>query len=447
METTFDFLVPKVPRALRVGTKKMLFGISSSLRIWTDAVGKRVLDSVVAIAIIAASAPVLAFVLGRRMLRGEPIGTLVTITERAGQGNRPFKEFRLSLHEQSGITRLMARVPALLNILRGEMSFVGPRPVQAADGGPHRGMMRWRTETKPGLVCLWWLRKQASISFESEAAADYEYVESRSLAGDLAIMARSILALLLNAGNGEADSTVEILGLPVNNIRMNEAVDQMALLLDETEPSQVCFLNAYCVNVACENKEYKEVIRGSRMNLADGTGIRLAGKMLRRPVKENVNGTDLFPRLCARLSGTGKKIYLLGGKPGVAKGVAAWIQNNFPEVAVAGYRDGFFRPDEESAVVGRIAESKADLLLVALGVPRQDVWIHENLEATQAKLAMGVGGLFDFYSGRIPRAPVWVREIGMEWVFRFVQEPKRLFRRYFAGNFVFIARVLLGKAS
>jgi N-acetylglucosaminyldiphosphoundecaprenol N-acetyl-beta-D-mannosaminyltransferase len=75
------------------------------------------------------------------------------------------------------------------------------------------------------------------------------------------------------------------------------------------------------------------------------------------------------------------------------------------------------------------------------------VWIHENLEATQAKLAMGVGGLFDFYSGRIPRAPVWVREIGMEWVFRFVQEPKRLFRRYFAGNFVFIARVLLGKAS
>ena len=109
---------------------------------------------------------------------------------------------------------------------------------------------------------------------------------------------------------------------------------------------------------------------------------------------------------------------------------------------MSGCRDGYFSAAEEPEVVAGIARSGAAVLLVAFGAPRQDLWLHRNLAATGVKVAMGVGGLFDFYSGRIPRAPQWMREVGAEWLFRFYQEPRRMWRRYFVGNVVFLWHVV-----
>jgi N-acetylglucosaminyldiphosphoundecaprenol N-acetyl-beta-D-mannosaminyltransferase len=150
----------------------------------------------------------------------------------------------------------------------------------------------------------------------------------------------------------------------------------------------------------------------------------------------------LFPRLCAALAGTSHRVFLLGARPEVVAGVRDWIAQHHPSVTVCGSRDGYFNAAEEPQVIADIAAARADLLLVALGAPHQEKWIARCLAATGVKLAIGVGGLFDFYSGRIPRAPQWLRELGGEWLYRLYQEPRRMWRRYLVGNVVFLWRVI-----
>jgi N-acetylglucosaminyldiphosphoundecaprenol N-acetyl-beta-D-mannosaminyltransferase len=149
----------------------------------------------------------------------------------------------------------------------------------------------------------------------------------------------------------------------------------------------------------------------------------------------------MFPRLCHFLNKLNKRIFLLGGSPGVADKTAVWIHDHAPGLCVVGAMHGFFNPEHEARICQKIKNSGADILLVAMGAPRQEIWISRNLSRCGVKIAMGVGGLFDFYSGRIPRAPSWMREIGLEWVFRLYQEPGRLWKRYLIGNFVFLYHV------
>jgi len=234
---------------------------------------------------------------------------------------------------------------------------------------------------------------------------------------------------------------ISLLGIPVDNVTLPEAVEAIVDALDGNEPMQVSFVNADCVNLAFRRADYRQALVESDMVFADGIGVRLAGKMMGQKVVDNVNGTDLFPVLASALEDTGKKIYLLGGKPGVADDVALWLLNRFPGLEIAGYRDGYFSADEEEQVIEDIRTSGADLILVALGAPRQELWIRRVLPRLGVKVAIGVGGLFDFFSGRIPRAPRWIREAGFEWAFRLYQEPGRLWKRYLIGNTLFLARL------
>ena len=242
-------------------------------------------------------------------------------------------------------------------------------------------------------------------------------------------------------GGPGAPGRIRLFGIPIDNLAMSGAVRAMLDRLDDDGPHQVCFVNADCANIACRNRPYLDVLRGASLVLADGMGMKLAGWALGNKIRENVNGTDLFPRLCAALSGSGKRIFLLGAKPGVAEAVCDWIGRDYPDLVVAGCRHGYFSPEEEPAVIRHIAASRADLLLVAFGAPRQDLWIHRQLPELRVKVAVGVGGLFDFYSGQIPRAPLWIRTLGMEWLYRLSREPGRLWKRYLLGNAVFLGRL------
>jgi N-acetylglucosaminyldiphosphoundecaprenol N-acetyl-beta-D-mannosaminyltransferase len=233
-----------------------------------------------------------------------------------------------------------------------------------------------------------------------------------------------------------------LMGIPLDNLTLAEAVCEIVQAMESDRPRRVCFVNADCVNLALHDAQYRETLRTADLTFADGIGMRLAGILLGRQVRDNVNGTDLFPRLCEALDGRGKRIFLLGARPGTAQRVAEWIAGRYPAIVVSGCRDGYFSPAEEADVIQQVHDSQSDLLLVAFGAPRQDVWIDQHLAELGVKVALGVGGLLDFFSGRIPRAPRWVRRLGMEWCYRLYQEPRRLARRYLLGNPVFLARVL-----
>jgi N-acetylglucosaminyldiphosphoundecaprenol N-acetyl-beta-D-mannosaminyltransferase len=336
-------------------------------------------------------------------------------------------------------------------VAKGDLSLIGPRAVSPGQVSASDRAAWRRFSVRPGLVCLWWIRQRANIAYGSESEVDSEYLDSQSLLGDLAIALRAIPAAFYgDAFNGTglamAHDRIHLLEIPIDNLTMEEAVDLILVRARGTVPAQLCFVNADCINIARRDSDYKRLLQTASIVLADGIGVKLAGRILNNNVRQNVNGTDLFPVLCRALegqnAGQNAGIYLLGGKPGVVEEVVAWIRKNYPRVTVKGHRHGYFSVADESAVLGAIRDSGAEILLVAFGAPKQEKWIRGHLEETGARIAIGVGGLFDFYSGRVTRAPVWVREIGMEWLYRFVQEPRRMWRRYFVGNFVFLCRVL-----
>jgi N-acetylglucosaminyldiphosphoundecaprenol N-acetyl-beta-D-mannosaminyltransferase len=407
---------------------------------------KRSLDVAASAAILIAASPLFATAAIRSAFRGCPVLARET---KAGRWCEDFEE--LSFAPQLGAPWSAGAVrglPVVCNVLRGEMSFVGPRAARPGELSPRERQVRRRYDVRPGVICLWWVRRRANIAYESEAALDGEYVESHGALNDLGIALRAAPAIFYGQGSETpAPEEVRILGIRTRNLTMAEAIEWIHARLAGGAQSQVCFVNPDCANISMRNAEYRRVLDGSELVLADGIGLKIAGKLLGTPIKQNVNGTDLFPRLMQSLEGSGRSVYLLGARPGVADLVAEWIRKNAPGTEIAGARDGYFREDETGTVTAGIRASGAGLLLVAFGAPRQDVWIAQHLRETGVQVAMGVGGLFDFYSGRIPRAPVWMREIGMEWLYRFAQEPRRMWKRYFVGNAVFLFHVWRQRSS
>lgn len=233
--------------------------------------------------------------------------------------------------------------------------------------------------------------------------------------------------------------------IPVSNITMDEAIDEVFNAVHAHTPQSpsrhMHFVNAHCINVASRDSRYHDVLTRADSLLPDGSGIRLAGKMLGTEIKDNVNGTDMFPLLCRRCAETGKRIYLLGAKPGVAEKAAQWAVSYCGKDIISGFSDGYFPPEQNLQIIDEINQSRTDILLTAMGVPNQEIWLDANREHIHVPVCMGVGGLLDFYSGTIPRAPRIMRRLGVEWIWRLMMEPSRMWRRYIIGNVVFIMRI------
>ena len=236
--------------------------------------------------------------------------------------------------------------------------------------------------------------------------------------------------------------TTRLFGLALANATR----DQMALSLVNDAyygiRRVISFVNAHCINVARGDRRYSDALQSADLLLPDGAGMRIAARLAGQTTGENLNGTDLFPLLCERAAASGVTIYLLGGEPGVAAAAAAEMQRRFPQLQVAGAEDGFFKPADTDRMIADINASGAGMLFVGLGVPLQELWIAEHAPRLDAPVVLGVGGLFDYYSGRIPRAPLLVRKFGFEWAWRLVQEPRRLAHRYLVGNATFLAHAI-----
>jgi exopolysaccharide biosynthesis WecB/TagA/CpsF family protein len=232
------------------------------------------------------------------------------------------------------------------------------------------------------------------------------------------------------------------LGVAIDNLTMDEAIGDILAAAADSEPKTFAFVNADCLNKAVGNASYARILSRQFRVFADGSGIRWASRLRGLEVRENVNGTDLFPLLCHHAAKRGLGIYLLGAKPGVAAEAARRIKEVTPDLVVSGTRDGFFSAHEEEDVIEKINASGSGILLVAMGAPRQEEWIERNRSRLSVGVVIGVGGLFDFFAGRVSRAPLGLRRTGFEWVWRFLQEPSRMWRRYIIGNPVFLWRCM-----
>ena len=202
----------------------------------------------------------------------------------------------------------------------------------------------------------------------------------------------------------------------------------------------VFFLNAHCANIRAGNASYAAALARADYVLPDGIGVELAARMQGRRLAANLNGTDLTPRLLRLAARWGMSVFLVGGTPGTADAAAQRLCLDIPGLRIAGTRDGFAGAARPEEAIDEINASGADIVLVAMGVPQQELWIDEHRHLIDAPLVLGVGALFDFLAGNVRRAPAWVRRRRMEWAWRLAMEPRRLAKRYLVGNAAFLAR-------
>ncbi|MEL6725001.1 MAG: WecB/TagA/CpsF family glycosyltransferase [Pseudomonadota bacterium] len=233
-----------------------------------------------------------------------------------------------------------------------------------------------------------------------------------------------------------------VLGFDLVNAGMAETVYWIADRAQSRTPTQVAFLNAHCANIARKDWHYRDTLENVDALLPDGSGVALAAKLDRQEIGANLNGTDLFGPLCRCLAFRKIPVFFLGGRDGVAQAAAENAADSFPGLKVAGHQHGYFSPREEDAIIAKINASGARVVFVAFGVPTQDVWLARVRHRLHAPVVLGVGGLLDFVSGRIPRAPEWMRKTGTEWIYRLKCEPRRMWQRYLIGNFTFTAHAV-----
>jgi len=236
--------------------------------------------------------------------------------------------------------------------------------------------------------------------------------------------------------------TIDLLGIRVANVSETEALDWIFARQACGIRTCVHYLNAHCSNVAAIDSDYSEALSKADLILPDGCGVRIPVRLRGKRPASTLSFTDFIPLACQRLADIGGSVFLLGGEIGVAEAAAKSLEKMCPELRIAGTHPGFLREDQDEEVIEQINRSGAQMLLVAMGVPRQELWLNRIMPFLNLSLAFGVGGLFDYLSGRIPRAPTALRAIGLEWSYRLYQEPRRMWRRYLLGNPLFLARSL-----
>jgi N-acetylglucosaminyldiphosphoundecaprenol N-acetyl-beta-D-mannosaminyltransferase len=221
-----------------------------------------------------------------------------------------------------------------------------------------------------------------------------------------------------------------------------EVVTAIDKLITDGKPHYMAVVNAAKVVEATRDARLRRVLDEADLVTADGMSIVWASRMLGQRLKGRVTGIDLFERLVSHAAGAGFSVFLLGAREESVRGVVERFRSLHPELRLAGYSNGYFHPSESHVVAETIKESRADFLFVAMGSPAQECWIASNLARTGARFALGVGGSFDHLSGLARRAPLWMQRAGLEWLYRFLREPRRLWRRYLMGNTAFVWLVI-----
>ena len=232
--------------------------------------------------------------------------------------------------------------------------------------------------------------------------------------------------------------------LPIDRVFIKEIVPKLIQLAKnpKDQPYFVTYLNAYGANLALKDKKYRQILKRADLVYADGFGVVLAARFFGYRLLGRLTAKDFFDEFCKRAKREENTIYFLGGKEGVAKKAARVLKKQYPALRILGSHYGYFKESEEKEIVGKINILKPDFLLLGMGAPKQEQWLKKNLVHLKVKVGWCVGGLFDFISGEKPRCPKWLGDLGFEWLFRLLTEPKRLWKRYLIALPSFWANVL-----
>jgi N-acetylglucosaminyldiphosphoundecaprenol N-acetyl-beta-D-mannosaminyltransferase len=232
---------------------------------------------------------------------------------------------------------------------------------------------------------------------------------------------------------------ITLMGCQVDNLSMEETLGRIEQFIQSGRPHQHVVVNVDKLVKASRDPGLRKIINDCALVNADGMPVVWASRLLGKPLKERVAGVDLFEALMRRAGEKGWRVFLLGAREEVVRAVADTYQRKYPKLVLAGYRNGYWKGEvEEAAVVEQVRASRADLLFVAISSPKKEQFLGRYQAEMKIPFAMGVGGTFDVAIGRVKRAPRWMQKSGLEWFYRFLQEPRRMFRRYFIEDMAFI---------
>jgi len=242
------------------------------------------------------------------------------------------------------------------------------------------------------------------------------------------------------------EKRITVLNVMIDAVTMDQAVARLEKYIANFDRCHmIATANAEMVMMAAEDPELHRILSNSDLVVADGAGVVWAARHYGNPVPERVAGYDLAQKLLERSVRNNYKVYFLGGAPGVAEQAKIKAEKLYPGVNIVGVRNGFFSEMDEEEILNEIANCKPDVLLVALGVPKQEKWLSKHLSKLHVPVAIGVGGTFDVMAGIMKRAPLWMQKANLEWLFRLLMQPQRFFRMLALPKFVF--RVLLYKKN
>jgi len=240
-----------------------------------------------------------------------------------------------------------------------------------------------------------------------------------------------------------ARKRIPVLNVMVDAVTMSEAVHTVEGFIATPKPHLIATANAEMVMMAQKDKELAYILNQADLVVPDGAGVVWAARYNGYPIAERVAGFDLVQQLMMQAAKKKYRIYLFGGAPGIAEKAKLEAEAKYSGINIVGTRHGFFSPEEEAQIITSIQSAKTDILLVALGVPKQEKWLSKHLNDLKVPVAIGVGGTFDVMAGVMQRAPLWMQRANLEWLFRLFLQPQRVLRMLALPKFAL--RVLTGK--
>lgn len=236
---------------------------------------------------------------------------------------------------------------------------------------------------------------------------------------------------------------ISMMGCFIDNLTMSETVERIAGFIQSGHSHQHVVVNVDKLVKASRDANLRSIINECSLINADGMPVVWTSRLLGRPLKERVTGVDLFDELMRESALRGWRVFLLGAEESVVTAVRRLYESQYPNLKIVGHRNGFWSGEQEAEVVEQIRICSPDLLFVAMGSPHKERFLKRCKDELRVPFSMGVGGTFDVVVGKVKRAPLWMQKVGLEWFYRFLQEPRRMFRRYFIDDPFFL--VLLAK--
>lgn len=351
---------------------------------------------------------------------------------------------KLTLYKFNSSSRWIFILPLFMYAILGKLQLIGVGIRNYDDRARVIGDS-FLFNNKPGIFSLWFIRESSRTTYQDKITTDREYITKSRPIKDLLILLQYIPALFYSEKRQSYARYLNIFDVKILNIDVEEALNIISKTIQKNDKKKLFFVNPACLNTSLQDQDYRNILLNKTDYIfADGIGIVVASKILNTPLKANINGTDLLPFICKLAIEKDYNLYFLGAKPGIVEQAKDNLEQKYQGLKIVGTQHGYFdRKTENEQIIADINQKQPDILLTAFGVPNQEKWINNNFDKFDFPgVFMGVGGLFDFYSETKQRAPRWMRQIGMEWLFRLLIEPRRMWKRYIIGNPYFIAQVL-----